>query len=166
MNSTAARLNCREGRLPPARPRVLSVLARDTNTVQKCQRQIVHVGVRRGSSAARERVLYPSTFAHTRPCTPSWTRFQDRCPDSGDGHAADQTHKSRAPGMCPISDRAHGRKGRSAHADEGLSGERGHATFSTRGAPPRTDACVKSIARKMLSRFSYFIHILHIPKDN
>ena len=33
-----------------------------------------------GSSAARERVLYPSTSAHTRPYTPSWRRFRDRCP--------------------------------------------------------------------------------------
>ena len=67
---------------------------------------------------------------------------------------------------CTISDRAHGCKERSAHADEGLSGERGHATFPTRGAPPRTDACVKSIARKMLSTKVYFIHISYIPKDN
>ena len=56
------------------------------------------IGVRRGSFAARERVLYPFWFAHTRPCTPSWTRFQDRCPDSGDERAADQTRKRRAPG--------------------------------------------------------------------
>ena len=68
------------------------------------------------------------------------------------GWACGRTNaKTPCARKCPVSDRAHGRKERSAHADEGLSGERGHATFPTRGAPPRAGACVKSFTQKKIS---------------
>ena len=65
---------------------------------------------------------------------------------------------------CTVSDRAHGRKERAAHADEGLSGERGHATFPTRGAPPRAGPCVKSITQKKHSNLLKLFTLPASPK--